>query len=361
MLGKLKALWADQRARRPWLDHVLRAWKRNGDTNASLLAGALTFFSFLALFPLVLLAVALAGYILRAHPETLQKLFSKIEAQAPGGLGDTLHTAVQTAIDKRAGVGVVGLVGVLLTGLGWISNLRQATEQVWAHPPLNRSFLSAKTADSFVLLGLGVGLILSVGLTAVGSALTQTSLKLLHLQDAPGAHWITTGATLAVAVLADMVIFGFLLLRLPRADVPREVGLRAALLAAVGFEILKVFGTYYIARVSHSPTASIFGSIIGVLVWLNLVYRFLLYCTAWTAVATPDPLYVGPLASGALDNAAASATSISLAPETTVRGTLTRDELVGPPGRRSVVITPRPNVPAAGLVVAALTYLRRRR
>ncbi len=85
-----------------------------------------------------------------------------------------------------------------------------------------------------------------------------------------------------------MLIFGFLLVRLPKADVTRGVAVRGALLASVGFEILKLFGTYYIAHVATSPTAGIFGSIIGVLVWLNLVFRFLLYCTAWTATAT-DP------------------------------------------------------------------------
>ncbi len=53
--------------------------------------------------------------------------------------------------------------------------------------------------------------------------------------------------------------------------------------------MLKVVGAYYIARVTHSPTVGVFGSVIGLLVWIYLVARFLLYCAAWTATATERP------------------------------------------------------------------------
>ncbi len=361
MLSRAKAFWATQRVR-PWLDHVLRAWKRNGNANASLLAGALTFFTFLALFPLVLLGVAVAGYVLKAHPDQLTKLTNKITSQAPGGAGSTLKQVVDTAISQRARIGVVGLGGVLLTGIGWISNLRQATEQMWQHPPLQRNFLLAKVSDGIILLGLGVGLVVSVGLTAVGSELTTTILKLVGQESSGLAHVVTKVAAVAVAVVADMVIFGFLLVRLPKAHVPRDVGLRAALLAAVGFEILKLFGTWYIGHVSKSATYGAFASIIGVLVWLNLVYRFLLYCTAWTSVATPDPLAEGPNDLGR-PGATSAAAAVQLPVGTTTAGTAAKEIVVdGPPTRRrSAVITPRPNVAGAGLIVAALAFLRRRR
>jgi membrane protein len=69
---------------------------------------------------------------------------------------------------------------------------------------------------------------------------------------------------------------------------------KGALLAAVGIEVLKVLGTTYIARVAHSPAVGVFGSIIGVLVWIDLVSRYLLYCAAWTATAVPPPAAAPP-------------------------------------------------------------------
>jgi membrane protein len=288
-----QSFWANLRRNQPWLDHAVRAYQQLGNTNGSLLAGALTFVSFLALIPLILLGVSVAAFVLRSHPDTLNNLLKNIQKQAPGGLGDTLQKAVKTAIDKRAGLGVIGLVGVLLTGLGWVANLRTATEQVWQHPPLKRSFVQAKIADLIVLAVLGAGLILSVALTAAGSAVTGEVTKVVSFGGSTATLVVTRVLSIGVAVLADMAILGFLLFRLPRASVPRGTALRAAILAAVGFEILKLIGTYYIKSTSKNPAVATFGPIIGVLLFLNLAFRFLLYCTAWTATGTPDdPLVV---------------------------------------------------------------------
>ena len=80
----------------------------------------------------------------------------------PGSVGKTLSDSMQSAIDARTGVGIIGLAGVLLTGLGWIGNLRRAIDAVWARPPAQRPFLKEKTGDLLILAGLGFGLLASV-------------------------------------------------------------------------------------------------------------------------------------------------------------------------------------------------------
>jgi membrane protein len=286
-----QSFWKTQRANRPWLDHAVRAYQQLGNTNGTLLAGALTFISFLAIIPLLVLGVSIAAAVLRSHPQTLQDLIDKIQKQAPGALGDTLQKALNSAVKNSNSLGVVGVVSVALTGLGWVANLRTATEQVWEHPPLKRNFIKAKIADLFVLAGLGLGLLLSVALTVVGSALTGPIIDLLSFSGSAVVTVLARVIGIGVALVADMLVLGFLLIRLPRAEVPRGTALRAAVLAAVGLEILKLIGAYYIKSVSQSPTGVAFGALVGVLVFLNLVFRFLLYCTAWTATGTPnDPL-----------------------------------------------------------------------
>ena len=51
--------WARQRAEHAWLDHAVRAWTTLTERNGNSYAAAITYFSFLALFPVILLAVAL--------------------------------------------------------------------------------------------------------------------------------------------------------------------------------------------------------------------------------------------------------------------------------------------------------------
>jgi membrane protein len=269
----------------PWLAHTVDAYGHYSEHNGNYLAAALTFFSFLALFPLILLAVSVAGFVLARDQSLLHRLINSITSHVSGSLGKTLRTAINTAIKDRAGIGVVGLVGVLLSGLGWISSLRTAIDVVWGLPKAKRNFLVAKLADAAVLAGLGLAVVISLGLTAGGTAATGSVLRILHAQHLSGVSALTRVLGLVVAVAGDTLIFGWLIIRLPDRVTPRSVSVKTALLASVGFEALKVIGTYYIAKVSTSPTASIFGSVVGVLLWIYLVSRFLLYCVAWAATS----------------------------------------------------------------------------
>jgi membrane protein len=280
---RASAWWRGAQGRQAWLAHVVRAWGRFTANNGNQYAGAITFFSFLALFPLILLAVSITGFVLHANPELQRELLDKVAENLPGGFGDTLQTAIDSAIANRAAVGVVGLVGLLLAGLGWIANLRMAINSVWGGTRQKRPLLKAKISDLIVLAGLGLGALISLAFTASATSVTDQLLRWIGLDHVPGAGVVTKILGLAIAVLGDMVIFGWLIIRLPRASVPRGVAFRAALLAAVGFEVLKIIGSYTIAATSHSPTAGPFAAIVAILVWMQLVARWLLFCAAWTA------------------------------------------------------------------------------
>ena len=91
-----------------------------------------------------------------------------------------------------------------------------------------------------------------------------------------------------MSAAGDTLIFLLVLVRMPRADVPLRAGIRGAVLAAVGFELLKIVGTYTIAASAHSPTAGPFAGILAVLVWVQLVSRWVLFCVAWTAEASQE-------------------------------------------------------------------------
>ena len=76
-----------------------------------------------------------------------------------------------------------------------------------------------------------------------------------------------------------------MLVQLPALKVKPRVALRGVVLAAVGFEVLKLIGTFTIAHSSKSPTLGPFASLLAVLIWIELVSRFLLYCVAWMTTA----------------------------------------------------------------------------
>ncbi|MEO6885722.1 MAG: YhjD/YihY/BrkB family envelope integrity protein [Jatrophihabitantaceae bacterium] len=280
--------WAALKDRRPSVGHIVQAWGRMQANNGNQYAAAITYFSFLALFPLLLLGVAITGFVLSAHPVAQQSMFTHITANVPGTLGTTLSTSIKTAIKARTGVGLVGLAGVLLTGLGWIGNLRAAVEAMWGRLAVKRNFFVGKAMNLLVLAGLGGGLVASLGLTVAGTALTDQILRWLSLDEVWGAHALVQVLGLLLAIVGDVIIFNWLLVRLPGVDVPRRIGLRGAVFAAVGFEVLKVVGTYTIAKTAGSPTAGPFAGVVAVLIWIQLVARLMLFCAAWMAVLTHE-------------------------------------------------------------------------
>jgi membrane protein len=281
--------WAALKEHRPWVRHVVEAWQLAQRNNGNQYAAAITYFSFLALFPLILLAVSIAGFVLHSHPAAEQDLFQNITKNVPGDLGKTLNTSLRTAIDARAGVGIIGLLGVLLTGLGWIGNLRLAIDAVWGlDPPPKRNFVIAKVMNLLVLAGLGAGLLVSLAITAVGTSLTHQVLSALNLDHLTGVTFLVKVLGILLAVAGDFVIFWWMMVRLPLIAVPGRVGIKGALMAAVGFEVLKIVGTYTIAHTAQSPTAGPFAGLLAVLIWIQLVARYLLFCTAWMAVLTRE-------------------------------------------------------------------------
>jgi membrane protein len=284
------ARWNELKRRRPAAAHVASAWKLLQDNNGSQYAAAITYFSFLALFPLLLLAVAVTGFVLHSHPAAQQSLLDHITANVPGDLGATLQSSVRRAINARTSLGIVGLVGVLITGLGWIGNLRAAIDGVWGRRPAKRNFFAAKLANLLVLAGLGLGIIISLGLTVVGTAVTDQVLNAVGLDDVGGMPSFVTILGILLGTLGDVVIFWWILGRMPGMGVPPRVGVQGAVLAAVGFEVLKVVGTVTIAKTAHSPTLGPFAGLLAVLIWIQLVARFMLFCAAWTATCRGCPL-----------------------------------------------------------------------
>lgn len=282
--GALKA----QRARRAWLDHVIRAYQQYKSANGDHLAAAITYFSFLAIFPLVLLAASVAGFVLANNQDLLDRLFEVIRDNVPGSLGGTLADSVRSIIDNKGSIGVVALLGVAYAGLGWVGNLRTGVQVVWACEKTEESFVKAKAEDLLVLVGLGLGIVVSLALTSGGTAASTFVIEALGLDGITGMGTLVGVIGILLALAADTLLFMWLFTRLPRRPVRYKTVLRGAILAAVGYEVLKVVGTTYIAGVTSNPTYGVFAGAVGLLIWIDLVSRFLLLAAAWTATG-PQP------------------------------------------------------------------------
>lgn len=268
---------------RRWVKHLGRAVSHYQGRQADLLAAGITYFGFLALFPVILLAISVAGFVLSGRPDLLADLIGEVRTAVPGELGTTLVESIERVTEQRGTVGVIGLLGLLYAGIGWMSKMRVAMQTIWRGQPLPGNFVKDNLRDLIALVGLGGALLASVALTAVANGLTPLVLDLLGLDGVPGIGVLTKVLGIVVAIAGTTLIFLWLFIRLPQLDVPVRVVLPGALFGAVGFEVLKVVGTYYLAAVSNSPAALAFSTAIGLLVWIYFSSRFLLFAAAWTS------------------------------------------------------------------------------
>lgn len=273
------------RRRYPWLDHLIRANESFNDHYGNHYAAAITYFSVLSLIPILMVAFAIAGFVLANNAMLLAELKNGITTSVPGSLGQTLGQAVDQAIKSRGTVGVLGLLIALYSGVGWMSNLRDALTAQWGQERPKLPMLRTLLVDLLSLLGLGAAMVVSFGITAAGSGLGSLVLRLAGIQGDGWARTLLVVLTVLLSVAANWLVFLWVISRLPRERVSAHSAVRGALAAAIGFEVLKQLGAVLLRAVSSSPTGAVFGSVIGLLVFANLVSRFLLMVTAWTATA----------------------------------------------------------------------------
>jgi membrane protein len=273
------------RARYGWLDHLVRAGTRYTERHGDHYAAAITFFSVLSVVPLLMIAFAVAGYVLFFNPALLDELQAAITENVPGNLADTINPIVDQAISQRGAVGIIGLLGALYSGIGWMSNLREALSEQWAQVPETPALPKRLLFDLLALLGLGVALVGSFAITGIASGLAETVLELVGLAEQGWAIILLRVLGVVLGLVANWLIFLWVIARLPREHATLRSAARAALFGAVGFEVLKQVMTYYLASVTTSPSGAVFGSLLGLLVFTFFVSRFIVFITAWAATA----------------------------------------------------------------------------
>ncbi|AUS79302.1 inner membrane protein YhjD [Actinoalloteichus sp. AHMU CJ021] len=277
------------RDRHPGLDRLMRAGTRYSEHHGDHYAAAITYFSVLALVPLLMVAFAVAGFVLFNNQQLLDQARTAITEAAPTpDLSSTLNEVVTQAIDQRTVVGILGLLTALYSGLGWMTNLRNALTAQWNQSFEQPPFVTRLVRDLLALVGLGLALVVSIGLTVVGSAFASEILDLFGVERTAAARASLWVVSLLLVLAANWLVFTWVLAKLPRKPVTLRSAMWGGLVAAVGIELLKQLGGVYLQSVARSPAGAAFGSVLGLLVLIYLVARFLLFVAAWTASATEN-------------------------------------------------------------------------
>lgn len=264
----------------------MRMLGRYGEQGGNQFAAGITYFSVLAIFPLFMLAVAGAATVLATRPDLMQQVQDQISNSVSGELGDTLNELLETAIAQRGAMYGIGGLTTLWSGLGWMNNLRIGISAMWDKDPneTQGNFFTQKLSDLLGLTGLLVALIVAFGVTAAGSSgLTQKVFEWVGIESFPGMDAVLVLAGIVIGLVANFLVFWWMIVFLPRTDVPTKSGLKGAAIGAVAFEAIKQLSTVIMSSASGNPAGAVFGPVIVLMVVMYLIWRVVLYVSAWTA------------------------------------------------------------------------------
>lgn len=265
--------------RRLMRTHAWRSYETLDRVHWARLAAAITFLSFLALFPLITVAAAIVAATL--DQQALDRLDDKLSEQVPG-ISDQLD--IDGLVANAGTVGVVAGALLLLMGVGWVGSMRECLRAVWELDDEDEGNpVVRKLKDVGVLAGLGGIGLASFAASALGSMTVGWTADRLGLADGGIGGVLLQLAAVAVGVLATFLILLYVLTMLPGVQPPRRRLVVAALIGAVGFELLKLLLGGYISGVASRSMYGAFGVPIALLLWINFTAKLLLFCAAWTA------------------------------------------------------------------------------
>lgn len=272
------------RGRHHKIDHFIHMVTHYSGVGGNAQAGAVTFFGFLSVFPILALAFFAVGVVAQVYPDLRQDISKLIENVLPGVVGsDEGEIPLKTFENYAATVGIVGLLVLVYSGLGWLSGMRVALETMFVLPAKEHpNFVFGKLRDLGTLVLLGLVLLVSVALSGLVAGFSESVLRWFGID--PNATlpqavlWLLTHG-LAIAASTVLLLTLFKLLAQPH--VPRRSLLDGALLGAIGFELLKAAAYFLIAQTKGNPAFQVFGVSLILLIWINYFSRLVLYAASY--------------------------------------------------------------------------------
>jgi membrane protein len=286
----------------PWIAHIIRAVERYISRLGSQFAAATTYFSVLALVPIMMMAFSITGFVLTVvQPELLDDVVDAV-AKALGSTDsatrEKLLALVNEALSQYWAIGIVGLVVALYTGAKWMGHLKNAVRTQWRPGfdlrPQKISIVIRTVGNLVLLLGLLVGMAVSFGLSSLSTSLADTVVAWLGLSDQAWIAPLLRIASIVFSIGAGWLVFMYLYTVLPETREPWPVVRRGALLGSVALVALQFVASFLISAFRGNPAASIFGPVIVLMLFFNIFAQLTLLVAAWIATAQHEAIPVPP-------------------------------------------------------------------
>ncbi|SCE75701.1 YhjD/YihY/BrkB family envelope integrity protein [Micromonospora mirobrigensis] len=275
VIGRIEAGLGRQidvaRGRLPAFDHLWRAGTLYGDVLGGRLAAAIAYYGFFAVFALALVAYWVFGAILQDNDDVSAAAADFLKANLP-------FLDPQQIAQSSSTVGVVGLVILVFTGVGWVEAIRSSQRLMYGFNQQPGNLVIRRLVD------LGVLLLVFVMLGVSVAAVDALESLLRFLLRSTGSVGLTT-ISAVLSVLVNAVLATALLVAVPRLRMSRRRLRPVVLVVAVGITLLNTVGRYYVVRTERNPAYTVVATAVGLLLYLYLLNQLVLFGAALAATS----------------------------------------------------------------------------
>jgi membrane protein len=254
------------------------------EDKAPQLGASLAFYSALSIAPLLVIALAIAGFFLGEDAARGQIVHELRTLVGPDG-GKAIEDMVQSANKPSTGViaTVLSVVTLLFGASGVFGQLQDALNTIWEVKPKSGRGFWGLVKDRFLSFAMvmGVAFLLLVSLL-ITAALASLGVVADHLPE--GVQWIGQIANMVVSFLVITALFAMMFKLLPDVKMAwSDVWLGAVVTAAL-FTVGKFAIGLYLGHSSMASSYGVAGSFVVLLVWTYYSAQILFFGAELTQV-----------------------------------------------------------------------------
>lgn len=246
-------------------------FKKFSDDGGGHLAALMTYYGFLSLFPLLIVATAFAQIVSQGNVELKTRIIDAVTSYFPA-IGDSLAASLRTS--SRTGLALfVGLLVAFYGARGIADSVQNALHIVWAVPRKKRVGFPVSMLRSFgIIIFAGLGLILSAILSGYAANTSYTYLARIAIG--------TASFVVLFSVFWGIFTYGSSARKRRIANVP------GALIVALGIQFLQVIGGYLVANQLHrySSLNAQFGVVLVLFFWIYLQAQVFIFALEYNTV-----------------------------------------------------------------------------
>ena len=269
---------------------MIRSFMSFMDNDLTTAAAAVSYFSMLALFPSLLVLLAIGNRLV--GPETVEKyIIGQVLAFLPGA-----QSFVRKNLDSISTLStgiILSCLFVMLWATSWMFTvIEKALNRVWGTYP--RSFLHGRAVNVAVMtlvwaLLAGSALFTSF-VTGLQAAAEKIPLRLgPWLTELSGFAW--QSIFVLVSVTVTILLFTVLYKILPNTHVPFTEALPGAILAGAFWEAAKFGFAFLLPYFHYDLLYGSIGAAVALLTWVYLSSVIMLFGAQFTALLHRDHLF----------------------------------------------------------------------